>query len=775
MFDRERALEQFRRGLQEPGHTSAASWGVQTWTEGWDDLDMDAATFWFYALTLPQRLNDDREKASSVDLLRDATLPQLTYQEAQRRLRQFKRAADGLLRHWPIDALAPIALPLAIALGADEAAQIVKDAAPPEAWGPFFAWLTRARPLSSEAVEELIAAAPSDLPADAIASLARGLRSDVATEALSNRLADRGQSDIAFELARHLSPDRLCSWASQNDHVTPAVLEAVVEAVPEDLFTDLGQKALKNVRSEHRREVFRWLTQRPTSGLVPAMLQKWGGADERFVLGWFEAADDSVLRALCETALGRPSKARDAARAVLSRLDRAMIETFARSLDSEVREELSEVLREARKPVPELPRGARPSWMEVVAGRTPRPETWRREIDLRTQSGHRLPAEVTSGIIASLQTARLELTLQGEPRDDYDSALPGLAQVLDPEDSSRFWGSLFADWHAAGLPSDGRWILAAAAFLLPESGIRDLGRKLVHHRKWFGDHGHLVIQALRVSPTRWSKLILADLAMQRRSTLADQVPALLEWAARREGFTRDAYIDRNLPNDDDPFLEELVGRRLEQAMVEGRSWSLQFWEVFRPLMPARAVLWKVVDPYGEELPARFDGEELVDADELPIIVDDDCYLAVMHPAELTDEELSAWTQIFSDYELIQPFGQLSRERFRCQHLSRDGFKTVSGLAFEQARLEPLMRGLGWTEVRSGAHLAAVGLSRVFLRLDVVAEVSYDAPIPAGAKMGRLGPTTFCTTAGDALDPELVHPIAFSEIHRDLMILRRAIS
>jgi predicted DNA-binding WGR domain protein len=106
-------------------------------------------------------------------------------------------------------------------------------------------------------------------------------------------------------------------------------------------------------------------------------------------------------------------------------------------------------------------------------------------------------------------------------------------------------------------------------------------------------------------------------------------------------------------------------RRLQQAMVNGRRWTVtEFTDLFvgHPLLRhvTRRLVW-----------ARFDGENAtftfrvaedstfadVSDEEVPLPAD--ATIGIPHPLHLGDD-LAAWVEIFSDYEILQPFPQLGR-------------------------------------------------------------------------------------------------------------------
>ncbi len=53
-----------------------------------------------------------------------------------------------------------------------------------------------------------------------------------------------------------------------------------------------------------------------------------------------------------------------------------------------------------------------------------------------------------------------------------------------------------------------------------------------------------------------------------------------------------------------------------------------------------------------------------DAEDNPFELDENAVVGVVHPAQLSAELLATWSELFADYELLQPFAQLSRPVYR---------------------------------------------------------------------------------------------------------------
>jgi predicted DNA-binding WGR domain protein len=120
-------------------------------------------------------------------------------------------------------------------------------------------------------------------------------------------------------------------------------------------------------------------------------------------------------------------------------------------------------------------------------------------------------------------------------------------------------------------------------------------------------------------------------------------------------------------------VAKIQAERLEQAMVSGRRWNPADFEallVRHPLMfhLVRLLLWGGYDEKGQLISTFRVTEErdYADADESPYRLEGIARVGLVHPLHLTDEQRSAWGQVFGDYEIIPPFPQLGREARRLE-------------------------------------------------------------------------------------------------------------
>ncbi|OLT28245.1 hypothetical protein BJF79_41840 [Actinomadura sp. CNU-125] len=110
-------------------------------------------------------------------------------------------------------------------------------------------------------------------------------------------------------------------------------------------------------------------------------------------------------------------------------------------------------------------------------------------------------------------------------------------------------------------------------------------------------------------------------------------------------------------------------RRFEQAMITGRRWPLaEFRDLFvaHPLRRhlVRRLVWAADDGTdggtdgGPAFRVAEDGT-FADASDDPIVLPVTARVRVAHPFDLAGD-LPAWSELFADYEILQPFPQLAR-------------------------------------------------------------------------------------------------------------------
>ncbi|WP_030161486.1 DUF4132 domain-containing protein, partial [Glycomyces sp. NRRL B-16210] len=138
--------------------------------------------------------------------------------------------------------------------------------------------------------------------------------------------------------------------------------------------------------------------------------------------------------------------------------------------------------------------------------------------------------------------------------------------------------------------------------------------------------------------------------------------------------------------------------RLENAMAQGRTWNAEeFTRYFatHPLVKhlARRLVW-TAESGGASIGFRIaeDGT-LSDVDDDAVALPDDAVIRLAHPIRLGASEIAAWAEILADYEILQPFEQLSRP---VMAFTEDELATGCLERFEGAKVE-VGRVLGLTK------------------------------------------------------------------------------
>lgn len=141
-------------------------------------------------------------------------------------------------------------------------------------------------------------------------------------------------------------------------------------------------------------------------------------------------------------------------------------------------------------------------------------------------------------------------------------------------------------------------------------------------------------------------------------------------------------------------------RRLEAAMVTGRSWTAQeFRELFvgHPLLGhlVRRLVW-LSETDGVRTAFRVaEDRTFADVEGDVVVQSDDATVYLAHPLHLGDA-LAAWSEVFADYEILQPFPQLGRAVFTLGAEEADSYRLprFEGLQVTTGKVLGLQRR-GW--------------------------------------------------------------------------------
>jgi Domain of unknown function (DUF4132) len=150
--------------------------------------------------------------------------------------------------------------------------------------------------------------------------------------------------------------------------------------------------------------------------------------------------------------------------------------------------------------------------------------------------------------------------------------------------------------------------------------------------------------------------------------------------------------------------------RLEQAMVRDRRWSTREFEtllVGHPLMLilSQRLLWASYNADG-----KFIDTFRVTEDRSYANSHDDIYqlgnvsnIGIVHPLSIPEPDKNAWGEIFSDYNIIQPFPQLGRPVYTLDTNEMAGVEITrfKDIKIPIISLVRTLESLGWE--RSGLH------------------------------------------------------------------------
>ncbi|MBD5159476.1 MAG: DUF4132 domain-containing protein, partial [Ruminococcus sp.] len=128
-------------------------------------------------------------------------------------------------------------------------------------------------------------------------------------------------------------------------------------------------------------------------------------------------------------------------------------------------------------------------------------------------------------------------------------------------------------------------------------------------------------------------------------------------------------------------------QRLEYVLMCDRKWTSENWKnlfVKNPVMHCFAIglIWGVYD--GDRLIESFrymDDGSFTNINEDEFEIPENAEIGLIHPIELTPEQKKAWAEQLSDYEIIQPFPQISRPCFTPteQELNSDEITRFDGV------------------------------------------------------------------------------------------------
>jgi hypothetical protein len=223
-------------------------------------------------------------------------------------------------------------------------------------------------------------------------------------------------------------------------------------------------------------------------------------------------------------------------------------------------------------------------------------------------------------------------------------------------------------------------------------------------------------------------------------------------------------------------------RRLEQAMVTQRRWTAsEFREllVAHPLLRhlTRRLVWLICA--GDKLLGALrvaEDRTFADVDDETVVLPDELSVGIAHPLHLADT-LPHWTEVFADYEILQPFPQLAREVHALTEVERDSptLARYHGITVPTVRILGLERR-GWVRgvagdggVQGWIHRIVPGDRAVVVNVDpgIYAGSAADSPDQTIREIWlNRRPSGTWQRTGDLRFGEL-DPVTASELLRDL--------
>ncbi len=150
--------------------------------------------------------------------------------------------------------------------------------------------------------------------------------------------------------------------------------------------------------------------------------------------------------------------------------------------------------------------------------------------------------------------------------------------------------------------------------------------------------------------------------------------------------------------------------RLEQVMVNDRRWSVPDFELLlvrHPLMLilAQRILWANYSADGKLLKTfrLTEDQSYADSSDETYKLDKESKVGIVHPLGIPKQDSKLWGEIFSDYNIIQPFPQLGRPVYTLETSEMDEMEITKfkDIEIPVVSLVRTLEALGWQ--RSGLH------------------------------------------------------------------------
>lgn len=209
-------------------------------------------------------------------------------------------------------------------------------------------------------------------------------------------------------------------------------------------------------------------------------------------------------------------------------------------------------------------------------------------------------------------------------------------------------------------------------------------------------------------------------------------------------------------------------RRLERAMVQGRTWDVPTFEalfVAHPLLTpmVRGLVWEVLG--GAAFRACDDGT-YADVSDATITLSASDEVRIAHPAR---SDLTAWSTVFGDYALVQPFEQLGRTVHR---LSGDAtaLHEAAGKKVPARKLLGTLESRGWERDDRSNVTALIREVRgregtLLARWSIDPAIAIDEYFAQAPDVTTQALTVLLDEVAQPLST--LDPVAYSELRRDI--------
>lgn len=546
---------------------------------------------------------------------------------------------------------------------------------------------------------------------------------------------------------------------------------------------------------------------------VAARRKRW----RRVALAWLVRHAKESATGLLPFALGPLGDDRDDAEAALVYLSRRGSDDVVRSVARAYGVEEQTAFLLERDPLA----------IDVKAPRAPaflRPEALP---PVRLRSGARLDADAMEALLELLRVAPIEPPYPG---------IAHVREACDEESLAALARELVEEWLLAGAPGKHEWMLHSAVHFPSEDGTRRVASAAREWARKDRNKARRACTALAAIGSDLALMHLGHIAETSRfDELRSEARALLEEVAAERRLSADELADRTVPDLDleggtitlsfgprsfavrldetlTPYVADGAGRlrslpravksddaalakaararfsqlktdaaaiaareiqRLERAMIEGRTWTaadLDTRIVRHPLtgLLARRLVWDAVDEC--ELRIAEDGTLSSSSDDA-LTLAPEARIRIAHPLRMRDR--ARWTELFADYEIIQPFEQLAREVFEMNagEAAESRIVRFDGATAPAKRVLGMLEARGWRRNDEGhvsAYLREVR-SRAGVRLEAALKLHPGISIEdlAGAPDQRLGAIELYERARRTpVKLAELDEVAFSELVRD---------